>query len=97
MMRIICHDAVVAAEQLGVDTDLLKREQQALAEQENKVVAMTDHMERKEAMYRERGASPGLSIARRWVLNSLMFAVLAVLEETKRVVALCDKKRDQHD
>lgn len=58
MMRIICHDVVVAAEQLGISTDMLKREQQALSEQENKVVAMTDHMERKEAGYRERGASP---------------------------------------
>lgn len=56
MMRIICHDAIVAAEHLGVNTDMLKREQQALSEQENKVVAITDHMERKEGAYRERGA-----------------------------------------
>ena len=55
MMRILCHDAVVAAEQLGVNTDLLKREQQALAEQENKVFVITDHMGHKEELYRERG------------------------------------------
>ncbi|KAI0692788.1 hypothetical protein BC835DRAFT_1307013 [Cytidiella melzeri] len=77
MMRIFCHDAVVAAEQLGLNTDVLKREQQALAEQDNKVVVITDHMNHKEGVYREK--------------------VLAVLEETKRVVSLCDKKRDQHD
>lgn len=55
MMRIICHDAIVAAEQLGINTDLLKREQQALSEQESKVAAITDHMERKESMYTEKG------------------------------------------
>ncbi|KAI0348594.1 hypothetical protein BDW22DRAFT_108235 [Trametopsis cervina] len=77
MMRIMCHDAVVAAEQLGLNTDMLKREEQALAEQENKVVVITDHMEHKEGVYREK--------------------VLTVLEDTKRVVSLCDKKRDQHD
>ena len=55
MMRIICQDVIVAAEQLGVNTDMLRREQQSLSEQENKVVAITDHMERKEGMYREKG------------------------------------------
>ena len=55
MMRILCHDAVIAAEQLGLSTDAFKREQQALAEQENKVVIFTDHMERKEEQYREKG------------------------------------------
>ncbi|KIP03960.1 hypothetical protein PHLGIDRAFT_129824 [Phlebiopsis gigantea 11061_1 CR5-6] len=77
MMRIVCHDALVAAEQMGVSTDLLRREAIALAEQENKVVAITDHMERKESHYREK--------------------VMNVLEETRRVVQLCDKKRDQQD
>jgi hypothetical protein len=38
-----------------VDTDVLKREQQALAEQENKVFVITDHMEHKEGAYREKG------------------------------------------
>ena len=55
MMRIVCHDALVAAEQLGLDTDSLEREAVALAEQEQKVIAITDHMERKEADYREKG------------------------------------------
>ena len=31
------------------------------------------------------------------LISDRLFAVLAVLEETKRVVALCDKKRDQHE
>ena len=56
MMRIYCHDALVAAEQLGLNTDVLKHEAVALAEQENKVIAITDHVERKEAHYREKGA-----------------------------------------
>lgn len=55
MMRILCHDTVVAAEELGLNTDLLVREQQALAEQENKVFVITDHMEHKEGAYREKG------------------------------------------
>ena len=55
MMRIVCHDALVAAEHLGLNTDSLQREAAALAEQENKVVALTDHMEHKEANYREKG------------------------------------------
>jgi hypothetical protein len=55
MMRIVCHDTLVAAEQLGLNTNSLKREAIALAEQENKVIALTDHMERKEADYREKG------------------------------------------
>ena len=55
MMRIVCHDALVAAEQLGLDTNALQREAIALAEQENKVVIFTDHMERKEEQYREKG------------------------------------------
>ena len=57
MMRILCHDAVVAAEQIGLNTEVLKREQQALAEQENKVFVVTDHMEHKEGTYREKGQS----------------------------------------
>ena len=55
MMRILCHDAVIAAEQLGLSTDAFKREQQALAEQENKVFVITDHMEHSEGIYREKG------------------------------------------
>ena len=57
MMRIVCHDALVAAEQMGLNTGVLQREAVALAEQENKVVAITDHMERKESHYREKGES----------------------------------------
>ena len=30
MMRIVCNDVVVAAEQLGINTDVLKREQQEI-------------------------------------------------------------------
>lgn len=56
MMRIVCHDALIAAEQLGVNANLLHREATALAEQENKVIAITDHMERREGRYREKGA-----------------------------------------
>lgn len=55
MMRVVCHDAIVAAQHLGLDVDMLKREAVALAEQENKVNAITDHMERKESHYREKG------------------------------------------
>ena len=60
MMRIVCHDALVAAEQLGLDTDSLQREAVALAEQEQKVIAITDHMERRETDYREKGESQTL-------------------------------------
>ena len=55
MMRIVCHDALLAAEHLGLDGDSLHREATALAEQEQKVIAVTDHMEQKEASYREKG------------------------------------------
>ena len=98
-MRILCHDAVVAAEQLGLNTDALKREQQALAEQENKVFVITDHMEHSEGIYREKGQSHSYPIvyAKKIVVNVDCHPVLAVLEETRRVVSLCDKKRDQHD
>ena len=55
MMRIRCQDAVIVAEQIGIDAGSLRRQQEALAEQENKVNVITDRMEHKEAAYRDRG------------------------------------------
>ena len=95
MMRIVCHDALIAAEQLGINTDLLQREATALALQENKVIAITDHMEHKEGYYREKGEYR-CSIVYCWCIDART-AVMNVLEETRRVVQLCDKKRDQQD
>ena len=83
MMRIVCHDALVAAEQMGVNTDLLRREAIALAEQENKVIAITDHMERKESHYREKGTLRILCRLTGLVIETL-FTVMNVLEETRR-------------
>jgi len=54
MMRIVCHDCTIAAERLGVNTDMLKREVTALQEQENKVVALSDHLARKEQVHQEK-------------------------------------------
>ncbi|KAJ3558814.1 hypothetical protein NM688_g705 [Phlebia brevispora] len=77
MMRIVCQDAVRAAEKLSTNVGELKQEETALALQQYKVASISEAIEEREARYRE--------------------AVCTVLEETKRIVQLCDKKRESHE
>ena len=92
MMRIVCQDVVRAAEKLGVVSDELKREEAALAIQQHKVATVSESLEQRETRYKDAGtlefhASRGNPYSHRYI-------VFAVLDETKQIVQLCDKKRE---
>ncbi|RDX55787.1 hypothetical protein OH76DRAFT_569564 [Lentinus brumalis] len=73
-MRALCLRVEESQERVRIETDSLRRNEQAVKLQESKILASSEQIELKQAEFQAK--------------------VLAVLEETKRVVQLCDKKRD---
>lgn len=98
-MRIVCQDVVKAAEKLGIVTDELKHEEAALAVQQHKVATISESMEQRETRYKDAGEHDRLICSARVkiLIRPSSRSVFAVLEETKQIVQLCDKKRDNHD
>ncbi|OCH96145.1 hypothetical protein OBBRIDRAFT_744159 [Obba rivulosa] len=76
-LRALCKNITQASERVRQETENLLREQQAVLEQESKLIASCERLEQKEGEFRAK--------------------VVTVLEETKHVVQLCDKKRDVHE
>ncbi|RPD55803.1 hypothetical protein L226DRAFT_565053 [Lentinus tigrinus ALCF2SS1-7] len=76
-MRALCLRVEESQERVRLETDNLRRNEQAVKLQENKILASSEQIELKQAEFQAK--------------------VLSVLEESKRVVQLCDKKRDMHD
>ncbi|EMD42063.1 hypothetical protein CERSUDRAFT_120900 [Gelatoporia subvermispora B] len=77
VLRGLCKSVAQASERVRQETESLLREQQAVLDQEDRLIASCERLQLKEGEFREK--------------------VVAVLEETKRVVQLCDKKRDVHE
>ncbi|KAI0669829.1 hypothetical protein C8Q78DRAFT_1037958 [Trametes maxima] len=76
-MRSLCMKVEDSQERVRIETENLRRDQQAVRAQENKILASTEQIELKQ--------------------QEFLAKVLAALEESRRVVQLCDKKRDMHD
>ncbi|KAI0651921.1 hypothetical protein C8Q79DRAFT_897991 [Trametes meyenii] len=76
-MRNLCMKVEDTQERVRIETENLRRDQQAVRAQENKILASTEQIELKQ--------------------QEFLAKVLAALEESRRVVQLCDKKRDMHD
>ena len=93
-MRALCLRVEESQQRVRMETEKLREDEQAVKVQENKILASSEQIEQKQAEFQAKGPySPQLAFER-----FLMFlAVLAVLEESKRVVQLCDKKRDIHE
>ena len=93
-MRALCLRVEESQQRVRMETEKLREDEQAVKVQENKILASSEQIEQKQAEFQAKGPySPQLAFDR-----FLMFlAVLAVLEESKRVVQLCDKKRDIHE
>ncbi|KAH9858130.1 hypothetical protein C2E23DRAFT_718857 [Lenzites betulinus] len=76
-MRDLCMKVEDTQERVRIETENLRRDQAAVRVQENKILANTEEIERKQ--------------------HEFLAKVLSALEESRRVVQLCDKKRDIHE
>ncbi|KAI0375068.1 hypothetical protein BV20DRAFT_960124 [Pilatotrama ljubarskyi] len=76
-MRDLCMKVEESQERVRIETENLRRDQQAVRAQENKILASSEQIEQKQ--------------------QEFLAKVLAALEESRRVVQLCDKKRDIHE
>ncbi|KAI0825065.1 hypothetical protein BC628DRAFT_284419 [Trametes gibbosa] len=76
-MRDLCMQVEDTQERVRIETENLRRDQAAVRVQENKILANTEEIERKQ--------------------QEFLAKVLSALEESRRVVQLCDKKRDIHE
>ncbi|KAI0655146.1 hypothetical protein C8Q70DRAFT_924378 [Cubamyces menziesii] len=76
-MRDLCMKVEDSQERVRIETENLRRDQQAVRAQEHKILASTEQIEQKQ--------------------QEFLAKVLSALEESRRVVALCDKKRDLHE
>ncbi|KAI1797945.1 hypothetical protein LXA43DRAFT_982732 [Ganoderma leucocontextum] len=76
-MRTLCLKVEESQERVRIETEQLRENEKAVKIQENKVLASSEQIERKQAEFQAK--------------------VLGVLEESRRVVQLCDRKRDIHE
>ena len=94
-MRALCSKVEESQDRIRQEMEHLRENENAVKVQENKVLASSEQIEQKQAEFQAKGEFVG-------GINHLTFTltlctVLAVLEESKRVVQLCDKKRDIHE
>ena len=95
-MRHLCITVEEAQERVKLETENLRQNQQMVKIQENRILARGEQLAKKQAEFQAKGVcSP--PTPSRYVRQQTFPAVLSVLEESKRVVQLCDKKRDIHD
>lgn len=97
-MRVLCQRVEESQERVRIETEQLHQNQQAAKLQENKILISSEQIEQKQSEFQAKGAlfSPNHCPLRTDSCCATC-VVLAVLEESKRVVALCDKKRDIHE
>lgn len=94
-MRALCSKVEESQERVRQETEHLRENENAVRIQENKVLASSEQIEQKQAEFQAKGES--VDGFNHFTRTLTLCAVLAVLEESKRVVQLCDKKRDMHE
>lgn len=94
-MRALCMEVEESQERVRRETAQLRENENAVKIQESKILTSSEQIEQKQAEFQAKGTSVDCIDHLTCILRS--FAVLAVLEESKRIVQLCDKKRDMHE
>ncbi|TFY67127.1 hypothetical protein EVJ58_g1819 [Rhodofomes roseus] len=96
-MKRMCRGVSEASERLRLEMEKLHRDEEAVRKQEDRLLHTIEQLERKETQFRDKGMSCSNLVPTHGVLMRFSPVVVSVLEETKRVVHLCDKKRDIHE
>lgn len=96
-MKGLCRKVAQSAERVRIETENLRNDEAAVREQEQRLLERSEELEKRESLFQDKGRSSQLSQDDCSGIKCVLIAVLGVLEETKRVVQLCDTKREAHN
>ncbi|PCH33688.1 hypothetical protein WOLCODRAFT_135267 [Wolfiporia cocos MD-104 SS10] len=89
-MRALCRNVAESSERIRIEMERMHKDEEAVRRHEDRLLHTVGQLEQKERQFREKGTR----ISLRQLRSLTSGAVTSVLEETKQVVQLCDKKRE---